>query len=311
MSITYARLAVLSLAVAGAAPGQQPGQMSAREIFYAPAPAPAAPPKPADPKPAKQPPRAAKSAPKPAEANANPPVRSEPHSTEPVHASQPVSSDAASSGKSQVVLASLSRKPLGVRVSLIRVAQNGQSTEVAPDTSFKPGDRVRLNIQVSDAGYLYIINRGSSGTWTPLFPSPELANASNAVVPGTTYTVPPDRNFVVSDPPGEEKLFIILSRKPELDIDSLTLDMSQRESGKQEKSLPVPRKPLVTTMAANLPSMNDAMVEKMRNAYARDLIIEKVDEQTPGARKENAVYAVNPAGGEDSRVVLDAQIRHK
>jgi hypothetical protein len=190
--------------------------------------------------------------------------------------------------------------------------------EVAPDTNFQPGDRLRLSLQFSDNGYLYIINRGSSGTWTQLFPSPDLPNATNAVVPGVTYSVPQDRNFVVSNPAGEEKLFVILSRTPELDIQSLTMDMSRRESGrsspqapaKQEPSVPA-HQPLPTTVAENLPPINDAMVDRMRNVYARDLIIEKVDEQTPGARKENAVYAVNPGDGNDTRVVLDAQIKHK
>ena len=189
--------------------------------------------------------------------------------------------------------------------------------EVAPDTSFQPGDRVRLSIQVSDKGYLYIINRGSSGTWTQLFPSPDLPNASNAVAPGATFSIPPDRNFVVSDPPGEEKMFIILSRQPQLDIQALTLDMSRRESKsapkqaapKQEQAQPRPASP--TILASNLPPMNDAMVDRLRTVYARDLIIETVDQQTPGATKEDAVYAVSTGDGDDTRVVLDAQIKHR
>ncbi len=194
----------------------------------------------------------------------------------------------------------------------------GQLAEVAPDTNFQPGDRLRLSLQVSDSGYLYIINRGSSGTWTQLFPSPDLPNTTNAVVPGATYSVPQDRNFVVSNPAGEEKLFIILSRTPELDIQSLTMDMSRRESGRTSPQAPAKEEPRVpahqpspVTVAENLPPMNDAMVDRMRIMYARDLIIEKVDEQTPGTRKENAVYAVNPGDGSDTRVVLDAQIKHK
>ena len=219
-----------------------------------------------------------------------------------------------SSEASPVTLATLTRKPLGIRLSILKTEPSGQAIEVSPDTSFHPGDRVRLNIQVSANGYLYIINRGSSGTWTQLFPSPDLPNATNVVVPGATYSVPPDRNFVVSNPPGEEKLFIILSRTPELDIQSLTMDMSRREAQsatpQEPPSLPAPQQPLKTTIAQNLPPMNDAMVDRMRHVYTRDLIIEKVDEQTPGTRKENAIYAVNPGNGNDSRVVLDAHIRH-
>src|SRR5262249_15811880 len=263
--------------------GQTDHKLSAREIFYAPAPK-ATEVKSADPKPPKAVQRAPKASPK----------------TEVTHESTPTA---------PVTLASTTRKPLGVRLSILKVGESGQTSEVPPDTSFQPGDRVRLSLQVSENGYLYIINRGSSGTWTQLFPSPEMPNASNVVTPGATYSVPPDRNFVISNPPGEEKLFIILSRQPELDVDALTIDMSRRES--RQKELPVPKRPIETRMAANLPSMNDAMVDRLRNVYARDLIIEKVDPQTPGNRKENAVYAVNPGNGDDTRVVLDAQIKHR
>jgi len=269
---------------------QSDQKLSAREIFYAPAAAAeakAANGKPADSKPAKPAQRPKAPAPAP--------------STEIAHDSNVPS-------RQQVTLATMTRKPLGIRLSILKIAQDGQ-TEVAPETTFKPGDKVRLSIQVSESGYLYIINRGSSATWTQLFPSPDLPNANNAVMPGVTYSVPPDRNFVVSDPPGEEKLFIILSRNPELDVDSLTMDMSRRESSDKQKEAPARRLP--TTMAANLPPMNDAMVDRLRNAYSRDLIIEKVDEQTPGTRKENAVYAINPSGADDSRVVLDARIKHR
>lgn len=213
-----------------------------------------------------------------------------------------------------VTLASLTRKPLGVRLS---VSKNGQDTELPPDTTFHPGDRVRFNIQVSDTGYLYIVNRGSSGTWTPLYPLPGQPEASNAVAPGKTYYIPSrDRNFIVSDPPGEEKLFIVLSRTPGLDPQTLALEMSQRESGKAAqtprdtpaKSTRQQSPPMVSQSIA---PMTDDTVDQLRKFYARDLIIETVDDQTSGSVKENAVYAVNPVDNDDARVVLDAQIKHQ
>lgn len=308
------RLSFLMLAAAlGAfmpsAFGQETQAPTAREIFYAPAPAP----KPAAAKPAKTAQRAPKAATSNAAAPAQTPaIAKTPDAPAP---SAPVSATRPASGPvTQVGLAALTRKPLGIRLSILKIGPGGQTSEVAPDTNFQPGDRVRLSIQVSDNGYLYIINRGSSGVWTQLFPSPDLPNASNVVVPGVTYSIPPDRNFLVSNPPGEEKLFLILSRTPELDVQALTMDMSRREAQgstpANEPSL-APHEPLETTIAENLPPMNDATVDQMRRAYARDLIIEKVDEQTPGTKKENAVYAVNPGDGNDTRVVLDAHIRHQ
>jgi hypothetical protein len=45
--------------------------------------------------------------------------------------------------------------------------------------------------------------------------------------------------------------------------------------------------------------------------HSRDLKIEKVDEQTPGEKKETAVYVVNPSGSADSRVVADLLLVHR
>jgi hypothetical protein len=304
--------------------------MNAREIFYAPAPPPAetkqtkATPAPSK---ASNTQKAATTTKAPPQAKASPAVPVVPEAsreTSAQAATQTKTPDQQSRSTSApntvpVSLVTVARKPLGVRLSILKVAPSGQATEVPPDTSFQPGDRVRLNIQVSTGGYLFIINRGSSGTWTQLFPSPELPNASNAVVPGTTYAVPPDRNFVIGDPPGEEKLFVIVSRTPELDVQAMTMDLSRRGAAgpvprsapaapeSQPSARPQPEK----TIAQNLPPIDDGMVDRLRTVYARDLIIEKVDEQTPGTRKENAVYAVNPGNGDDSVVVLDAQIKHR
>jgi hypothetical protein len=63
-------------------------------------------------------------------------------------------------------------------------------------------------------------------------------------------------------------------------------------------------------------NIDDATVGHLRETYTRDLIIEKVDEKTPGDKspgdkKENAVYVVNPSGSSDSRVVADLRLVHQ
>ncbi len=320
-------LAAAVLPVAIASGQTAPSALSAREVFLRavqqPANAnPAASTQPAPKTVASKPPAPKTVTPPPARAQTQAP----PAAPAPAQATRtpevPVRASAGSSAV-PVTTVAYTRQPLGVRLSLLKTGPNGQTTEVPPDTSFQSGDRVRLNIQVSSNGYLFIINRGSSGTWTQLFPSPELPNASNAVVPGMTYAVPPDRNFVVSGPPGEEKLFVILSRTPNIDIQSLTMDLSQKGTAtpapKPAQSKPSDDKPIQPsarpaqpiTIASNLPSLDDEMVDRMRKMYARDLIIETVDEKTPGTRKENAVYVVNPSDSDDTRVVLDAPIKHR
>ena len=57
-------------------------------------------------------------------------------------------------------------------------------------------------------------------------------------------------------------------------------------------------------------AFGDDVIGRLRNTYARDLIVEKVDDdQTP--RKEKAVYAVNTTGSAESRVVADVTLKHQ
>jgi len=41
------------------------------------------------------------------------------------------------------------------------------------------------------------------------------------------------------------------------------------------------------------------------------LVFQKVDETTPGGKKEQAVYIVNRTGSADSRVVVDVSLNHQ
>jgi hypothetical protein len=45
--------------------------------------------------------------------------------------------------------------------------------------------------------------------------------------------------------------------------------------------------------------------------FARDLVFEKVDENTPGDKKEKAVYVVNKTDSPDSRVTADLKLSHR
>ena len=56
-------------------------------------------------------------------------------------------------------------------------------------------------------------------------------------------------------------------------------------------------------------------VGTLRTAYSRDLVIEKVDDNSvsssPAPKKETAVYVVNPSGSRDSRLVADLELVHR
>ncbi len=200
--------------------------------------------------------------------------------------------------------------PLGIRYSLLKKTGSA-SVEVDTDTVFHSGDRIRVRVDVNTAGYLYIISRGSSGNWKPLFPSSEIAGGDNHVLKGTQYDIPSGYVFTFDEQPGKEKLFIVFSRQPVSDLEELIYSLSDGQKAKpKENARPDSGKVLLAQ--ANI---HDNLIERLRNISARDLVIEKVDETAPptpsAPEKEKAVYIVNPSRSANARVVADLTLTHQ
>ncbi|MEW5979671.1 MAG: DUF4384 domain-containing protein [Acidobacteriota bacterium] len=202
--------------------------------------------------------------------------------------------------------------PLGLRYSILK--QVGQtSVEVDPESVFRSGDRIRLNVQANDTGFLYIVLRGSSGRWSPLFPSKEILNGNNRVERGNQYEIPLGSVwFAFDEQPGTEKLFIVLSRQPEPDFEKLV--KSLRDSSGESANPPQKASESKGEESAVqvVSSLDDEAIGKMRGQVrSRDLIFEKVEDGPPGGKKEKAVYVVNRTGKSDSRVVVDVSLNHQ
>jgi hypothetical protein len=229
---------------------------------------------------------------------------------------EPEAGETSLAPEAQVVQAAYSQAsavPLGLRYSILKRIGDARTVEVDADTVFRAGDRIRLSVEVNDRGYLYIIHRGSSGIWKPLFPSAEIAGGNNFVERGRTYEIPAGYVFTFDEQPGMEKLFIVLSRQPESSLEELIYSLKRGGSVAPEPSIKTkPQQPATKTLLAqNVRPIQDSLVDRLRNAYSRDLIIEKVDETTPGSKKEKAVYAVSPSLAPDARVVADVSLNHQ
>ena len=287
----------LAAALCGTLAAQQVAQhrLTAREMFYAADEQPAA-----SAKPAERPASKKKSSSKTAQAKPSPHPAGQggAASVEPAEARQDV-----------VPAVARVSPPLALRYTVVKRVDD-RMVEVAPDAVFHAGDRIQVDVSVNDSGYLYLINQGSSGTWRPMFPSAEIENGDNHVEKGRTYRMPP-RRLYFDEQPGVEKLFIVFSRRPEPDLEKVIYSL--RESG-QPAPAPAaePRSPKVL-MVANMRPIDDAMVGRLRKVYARDLLIEKVDEEASAAGKpaEKAVYVASPDTGPDARLVADIQLTHR
>lgn len=280
--------------VASTVPAQQaPRQLTARELFYAAAQAPA---KPAAKTPAKATVRTEKPPSKPVEiARADPAPKP----------SAPIVRTAAQTAP----MPSTGEPPLGLRYTLLKINPDGSTLEAPTDTVFHSGERIRFSIEPNASGYLYIVLQGSSGTWKPMFPSPEIEDGNNRVTGFHSHTLPAHpKVFTFDATAGTENLFIVLSRQPEPDLEQMIYSLQGKGPAKTAAKPEDPPIDKTLIMAVNI---GNPMVDRLRGAYGRDLIVETVTTKTPGDRKETAVYVVNPTGSNDSRVVADLHLVHQ
>ncbi len=158
----------------------------------------------------------------------------------------------------------------GLRYRLTRLTADGVEGDVdASTTTFHSGDRVRFTFEANINGYLYVVQRGSSGRWTVLFPGPRINGGKNTVGRLAQYQVPSNDWFLFDDNPGKEELFVFLSREP----------MQQLPGFDQ----PVTRTETVV----------ESVVQDLRQSIkSRDLVLEK-DRPSSAGGAVQATYVVN------------------
>ena len=170
--------------------------------------------------------------------------------------------------------------------------------EVDPGTTFHSGDRIRLLLEPNIDGYLYILQTGSSGKESVLFPHGSINGGRNEVMRGRLYSIPSEGLFRFDNRAGEEKLKVILTRTP---LESLPSEAPNAEPG---------AKPGVQ-MAMN---MNLVNTELNRQVLARDLVY--VAEEGPAAKdaprgSTQAVIWVNKGDEQNNLVFFDLRLKHE
>ncbi len=214
---TVATLIAAATAMTSTVCAQSSKTLTARELFYAPvktAPAAKAPP-------AKPPRRVASTKPSSAPSTAHKAPAPQVAEVQ-VGAPRVTQSDVA-----VIPVAFGGGRPLGLRYSLLRKSGGDNYEEVDAGTVFHSGDRIRVSVESNDSAYLYVVMRGSSGSWKLLFPSSEVGGGSNLVESGRQYLIPPSPGrFAFDEQAGEEKLFLVLSRRPEPSLEQLIYSLS-------------------------------------------------------------------------------------
>lgn len=296
----------LGLLFAVAASGQTQPEMKARELFYTPI---------ADVKPAAVKETAAKTAaPKPARPK---PVR--PNTNEAEYQAARKTPNAATPDGTRLQNTTtlgdqIAGPPLGLKYRLLKRNNEGRYDEVDTDTVFRSGDKIRVSVESNDNGHLYIVQQGSSKTWNLLFPNEDTEHGSNQVQRNREYEIPGGGRFTFDEQPGAERLFIVLTRRPEPDLEKLIYALSQGGQAQPASVETSTEKPKMM-LAQN--RIDDAVIDRLRGkVLARDLVFEKVNDDAPvttsgGTRREKALYVATPDRTANARVVVDLTLKHQ
>ena len=183
------------------------------------------------------------------------------------------------------------KAPLGLRYSVLKRRADGTYEEVSPDAEFHAGDAIRMNLMSNQTGYLYIIEHGSSGKWRPLYPPPGVTETK--LTPGQEYIIPGEGWFRFDSGAGQEKLFVLLSREPEKNLDETIASLKERQGD----------------------SLNNELVAKLQGeVQSRDLVFTTAeDSPTSSTQADKATYVVNKASNKtnDPHIVVDVVLSHK
>jgi len=181
--------------------------------------------------------------------------------------------------------------PLGLRYAVLKKLEDGTYQEISPEAVFHAGDQIRLSLMSNQEGFLYVIEQGSSGRWVPLYPAGRPNSEGNKLVPGKEYIVPASGAWRFTGEPGQEKLFVMLSRSPETNLDETIASLKNHQEG-----------------------LNDQLVAQLRSeVQSRDLVFTSGDDTQPAAQGDKASYVVNKATSQtpDPHVVVDVVLSHK
>lgn len=104
----------------------------------------------------------------------------------------------------------LSQGPHRIEVTLERL--EGSEWQVAdPGLVFDSGERVRFRARTNFDGYLYVMNHGTTGQYTLLFPREETGR-QNDIKAGKDYLVPQTEAwFRIAGPPGYDIVYWLVS----------------------------------------------------------------------------------------------------
>lgn len=111
--------------------------------------------------------------------------------------------------------------PIGLGYTVFMRDASGRSIRVEPTHEFRTGDRIRLALEPSVDGYLYIFDSEDGGPPKMIYPDPRLDGGDNWIESHVPIEVPSSeeaeerlRWFEFYGKPGSDRIFVVLTREP-------------------------------------------------------------------------------------------------
>jgi Domain of unknown function (DUF4384) len=164
-------------------------------------------------------------------------------------------------------------KNIGARVKLYQMSEACELTQVSPRKHFISGERLRFGFESNSKGYLYVVQKGSSGRYTLLTKEAPVRRGTELLIPGNKSW------FRFDGTPGVEDLLFIVSRD-RLDI------------------LPMLVPDAVSSPANGGNSTEGQIMSILQGRESRDLVLSSDNDTENGSPVSNddaysPVYAVN------------------
>lgn len=108
---------------------------------------------------------------------------------------------------------------------------------VDPGTVFLQNDLLRFRVTVNFSGYLYVLNYGTSGEYTLLFPRAETGQENRIEANRSTHVPATEGSFRITGPPGHEVVYWLVS-PVELSSDKIQSEYIPLPPPPKERKIP-------------------------------------------------------------------------
>ena len=111
---------------------------------------------------------------------------------------------------------------------------NGSKFEaVTKDTDLKTGDQIKFFLKVNDNCFVYLIYRSSQGELSVLFPYRFKLQSAEYTIAGNHYIPKGDQWFELDEHTGEERFYLLASKKRLMDLEAFINDHESADAAKK------------------------------------------------------------------------------